>query len=138
VKNEVSNHEVKCWYLRGLLVKYREKVKQYYPETYEETKNQAIKIKKHKKSNEFDLKKANVIGEESTYQIDSNVDNLASTFSELKICQVSQASQDEKGTKRIDKLEYTINELIKLIKNIANNKSQSNPNQQNWPSQNQP
>ncbi|CAG8583701.1 855_t:CDS:2, partial [Racocetra persica] len=65
---------------------------------------------------------------------DLNIDDLADAFFELKICQVSQDSQSEKGAKRIDKLESTINELTKLVKDIANNKSQFNPNQQNRPS----
>ncbi|CAG8517638.1 10905_t:CDS:2, partial [Racocetra persica] len=89
---------------RRLPVKYKEKVKQHYPEIYEETKNWAIKIKKHEKSDEFDLKKTNIIGEESTYQIDLNVDELANAFSELKIYQ-----------------------LTKLVRDIANNKSQPIP-----------
>ncbi|CAG8765745.1 20361_t:CDS:2, partial [Racocetra persica] len=80
VKNEVSNHEVKCWYLRGLPVKYREKVKQYYFKTYEETKNWAIKFKKYKK-------KANVIGEELTYQMNPDIDDLAGAFLKLNIRQ---------------------------------------------------
>ncbi|CAG8671129.1 10313_t:CDS:1 [Cetraspora pellucida] len=58
VKSQVSNREMKRWYLRGLLAKYRERINQQYPETYEETKDWAIKIKKYEKSDEFDLKKA--------------------------------------------------------------------------------
>ncbi|CAG8848425.1 13119_t:CDS:2, partial [Racocetra persica] len=79
---------VKRWYLRGLLAKYREKIKQRYPETYEETRDWAIKIEKFEKSDEFDIKKASIIEEESTYQTDPAVDELADAFSDLKICRV--------------------------------------------------
>ncbi|KAF0443711.1 hypothetical protein F8M41_003531 [Gigaspora margarita] len=128
VKTEVSNREVKRWYLRGIPVKYREKIKQRYPETYEETKEWALKIEKFEKNDEFDLKKASVVGEESTAQTDLDVDGLTNAFSELKICRVSQSSQVGKDVERIDRLESIINELTKLVKNMAN-KDQSNQNQ---------
>ncbi|KAF0332916.1 hypothetical protein F8M41_018453 [Gigaspora margarita] len=128
VKTEVSNREVKRWYLRGIPVKYREKIKQQYSETCEETKKWALKIKKFKKNDKFDLKKASVVGEELTDQTDLDVDGLTNAFFELKICQVSQSSQVGKDVERIDRLESSINELTKLVKNMVN-KDQSNQNQ---------
>ncbi|CAG8782314.1 6528_t:CDS:2, partial [Cetraspora pellucida] len=93
VKSQVSNREMKRWYLRGLPAKYRERINQRYPKTYKETKDWTIKIEKYEKSDEFDLKKTSTIGEESTYQMDPDVDDLANAFSELKIRQVSQDDQ---------------------------------------------
>ncbi|CAG8820664.1 18455_t:CDS:1, partial [Racocetra persica] len=86
-----------------------------YPETYEETRDWAIKIEKFEKSDEFDIKKASVIGEESTYQTDPAVDELADAFSDLKICRVSPGGQGEKNPERIYKLEATINELTRTL-----------------------
>ncbi|CAG8710903.1 13961_t:CDS:2, partial [Racocetra persica] len=119
-----------CNWIRdiGFPTKYRERINQRYSKTYEEAKDWVIKIEKYEKSDEFNLKKANIIGKKSTYQIDPDVDDLANTFSKLKICRVSQTSQSEKGAKRISKFESTTNELTKLVKDIANNKSQPNPN----------
>ncbi|CAG8794762.1 28408_t:CDS:1, partial [Dentiscutata erythropus] len=87
------------------------------------TKECAIKIKKFEKSDEFDLKKAFIIGKVSVSKTDVEVEKLTNTFSELKICQVDQS---KKGTNRIDKLESNIVELTKVIKNMADNKNQSN------------
>ncbi|RIB21273.1 hypothetical protein C2G38_2034533 [Gigaspora rosea] len=63
VKTEVSNCELKQWYLSGIPVKYREKIKQRYPETYKKMKEWALKIEKFEKNDEFELKKASVVGE---------------------------------------------------------------------------
>ncbi|CAG8822004.1 40106_t:CDS:2, partial [Gigaspora margarita] len=63
------------------------------------------------------------IGKESADQTDLDVDRLANIFSELKICQISQKSKVEKDIKRIDRLEFSISKLTKLVKNIANNKN---------------
>ncbi|CAG8516830.1 510_t:CDS:2, partial [Gigaspora rosea] len=91
VKTEVSNHEVKRWYLRGIPV--------------------------------------SVVEEELADQTDLDVDRLSNAFPELKICRVSQNSQAGKDIKKIDRLESSINELTKLVKNMATSKDQPNQNQ---------
>ncbi|CAG8499645.1 41066_t:CDS:2 [Gigaspora margarita] len=125
------NVKTKIEYLMNLKLNEdeRKKIKQCYPEMYKKTKEWALKIEKFEKSDKFNLKKANVVGEELANQTDLNVDRLANIFSELKICQISQNSKVEKDIRRIDRLESSISELTKLVKNIANNKNQSNQNQ---------
>ncbi|CAG8835008.1 28292_t:CDS:2, partial [Racocetra persica] len=98
--------------------------------TNEVSDREAIKIEKFEKSDKFDIKKASVIGEESTYQTDPAVDELADTFSDLKICRVSLGGQGEKNPEKIYKLEATINELTRILKNMNNNNNtQLNRNQ---------
>ncbi|CAG8650444.1 13957_t:CDS:1, partial [Dentiscutata heterogama] len=79
--------------------------------------------------------KASIIGEVSGFQPDTDVDELTNAFSELKICQVSQSNQEAKDTSRIDKLESSISELTKVIKNMSNNKNQYIRNQPRGSSQ---
>ncbi|CAG8846087.1 13927_t:CDS:1, partial [Racocetra persica] len=64
--------------------------------------------------------------EELTYQTDFAINDLTNTFSDLKICRVSLGGQDEKDPKRIHKLEATISELTRTIKDINNNNTQFN------------
>ncbi|CAG8682343.1 768_t:CDS:2 [Gigaspora rosea] len=87
--------------------------KEKYPEIYEETEEWAIKIEKFEKSDEFDLKKASIIREETIAQTNTDVDELSNAFSGLKICRVNQSNQDMKDMNRIDKLESKITKLTK-------------------------
>ncbi|CAG8701255.1 27176_t:CDS:2, partial [Gigaspora margarita] len=125
IKNYVRSIKKRQWYIQELQEPFREKVEMQYFETYDQAKKWALKMKKYKES--------------STAKLD--IENLTAAFGALKICCIDQ-NPDQNN--RINKIESSIKELMKVINNLkesklsvnqqnqSSNNSTQNPNNNTW------